>query len=185
MPSIDERYQHYANKLPKYGQDHLLIFWDQLAGAQRAELLDDLDLVDFDRCLPLIDTHVRQRPDVDMPASLQPPPAFAPQPGSDQAEIYARARLVGAQAIQNGRVAAFTVAGGQGTRLGFEGPKGAFRISPVRDAPLFQLFAENLLGAERRWGRRPRWYVMTSITNHEEPSPSSNRTPTSDSTPKT
>jgi UDP-N-acetylglucosamine/UDP-N-acetylgalactosamine diphosphorylase len=63
-------------------------------------------------------------------------------------------------------VGAFTVAGGQGTRLGFDGPKGMFQISPVRNAPLFQIFAESLLGVERRYGRRPRWYVMTSPSNH-------------------
>ena len=46
------------------------------------------------------------------------------------------------QFAADGKVAAFTVAGGQGTRLGFDGPKGAFEISPVRNKPLFQLFAE-------------------------------------------
>jgi UDP-N-acetylglucosamine/UDP-N-acetylgalactosamine diphosphorylase len=83
-------------------------------------------------------------------------------------EIYTRARHAGEQAICAGRVAAFMVAGGQGTRLGFEGPKGTYRISPIRQAPLFQLFAESLLGVQRRYRCRPRWYIMTSRTNHAE-----------------
>ncbi len=168
MPTTDERYRQYADQLHQLSQDHLLKFWDQLDEDQRSQLLDDLDLINFERCQSLIESHVRQRPQMAPVATLQPPPAFEPTPAPDQAELYARARQLGAEAIQAGRVAAFTVAGGQGTRLGFDGPKGAFRISPIRNAPLFQLFAENILGAERRWGRRPRWYIMTSLTNHDE-----------------
>jgi UDP-N-acetylglucosamine/UDP-N-acetylgalactosamine diphosphorylase len=66
------------------------------------------------------------------------------------------------------------VAGGQGTRLGYDGPKGCLPVTPVRNKPLFQLFAEQLRAAGRRCGSpqrdargdRPlRWYIMTSPTN--------------------
>jgi UDP-N-acetylglucosamine/UDP-N-acetylgalactosamine diphosphorylase len=71
----------------------------------------------------------------------------------------------GARAIREGKVAALTVAGGQGTRLGFDGPKGAFPISPVREKTLFQLFAEQIRGTEARFDCRIPWYIMTSATN--------------------
>jgi UDP-N-acetylglucosamine/UDP-N-acetylgalactosamine diphosphorylase len=54
------------------------------------------------------------------------------------------------------------VAGGQGTRLGFDGPKGCYLISPVKGKSLFQLFYENILGLQRRYGKEFPWYIMTS-----------------------
>jgi len=168
MPSMDERCKAYTRQLARYSQSHLLAFWPELGPVQRRNLLDDLDQIDFDRCVPLIESHVRSRPTAPVPRSVEPAATFPVEPDDDQAELYARARRAGTDAIRAGRVAAFMVAGGQGTRLGFDGPKGALPISPVRNAPLFQLFGETLLGVERRYGRRPHWYVMTSLLNHAE-----------------
>lgn len=164
---IAKRHKDYQEKLDHYQQSHLLAFWDELDKTQRTQLLDDLDQVDFDRCQPLIDTFVRKRPVFKLPERLEPPVTFPATPGPEQYDRYQIAKEVGAAAIRAGKVAAFTVAGGQGTRLGYDGPKGAFDISPVRSACLFQLFAEQLRGTERRYGHRPRWYIMTSPANHE------------------
>lgn len=168
MPSVEERIDACRATLARHGQEHLLAFWDELDAGQRQQLLDDIDAIDFDRCAPLIESHVRQRPAMDVPAELLPPPSLPAVPGQDQEAQYDRARQVGEDAIRADRVAAFVVAGGQGTRLGYDGPKGAFNITPIRNAPLFQVFAENLLGTERRYGVRPRWYIMTSSVNHEQ-----------------
>jgi len=169
MPdTIETRYRRYQEELRSVGQQHLLAFWAELSETERAQLLDDLDQIDFPRCAALIETHVRRRPPLTLPRQLEPPESFPAEPQPAQRDLYERARAAGAQAIAAGRVAAFTVAGGQGTRLGFEGPKGAFAISPVRNASLFQLFAEGLLGTQRRYGHRPRWYIMTSPSNHED-----------------
>ncbi|MBU0616295.1 MAG: UTP--glucose-1-phosphate uridylyltransferase, partial [Planctomycetes bacterium] len=100
-----------------------------------------------------VDRHLRsQPPRLKLPNRLAPPTTFPADPGPELHDRYRVAREVGAAAIRAGKLAAFTVAGGQGTRLGYDGPKGAFEISPVRSACLFQLFAEQLLGAERRHG---------------------------------
>lgn len=168
MPSIDDRHQAYVRKLAEYSQSHLLAFWHELDSGQQEQLLDDLDQIDFARCTSPIEAYIRNRPAVQIPDTIEPPTTFPIEPSPDQAEQYAAARRAGADAIRAGRVAAFMVAGGQGTRLGFDGPKGAFRISPIRQAPLFQLFAESLLGVERRYRHRPRWYVMTSPVNHAD-----------------
>lgn len=160
-----ERIEQYRRLLPQLHQQHLLAFWDSLDDARRSQLLNDLDQVDFERCAPLIDTHVRTRPEIQIPERLEPPHTLPASPGPDQVEMYERARAAGVESIRAGRVAAFTVAGGQGTRLGFDGPKGMFRISPVRGVSLFQWFAEFLAGVRRRYGRAPRWYIMTSPSN--------------------
>jgi len=166
MRTVADRYAEYRRRLNAFGQAHLLAFWPQLSEAQRVELLSDLDQVDFERCQALIETHVQRRPRVAFPQRLEPPEIFPARPDPSRVELYERAQLAGRDAIGAGRVAAFTVAGGQGTRLGFDGPKGAFPISPIRGAPLFQWFAESLRGVERRYGFRPPWYIMTSPANH-------------------
>jgi UDP-N-acetylglucosamine/UDP-N-acetylgalactosamine diphosphorylase len=75
---------------------------------------------------------------------------------------------LGEQLIASGRTAFLTAAGGQGTRLGWDGPKGCFPISPIRRAPLFQIFAEKILAARRRYGVDFRWCIMTSPLNHDQ-----------------
>jgi UDP-N-acetylglucosamine/UDP-N-acetylgalactosamine diphosphorylase len=58
------------------------------------------------------------------------------------------------------------VAGGSGTRLGFDGPKGTYPIGPVSAASLFQIHAEKLRALGRRYGKTPPFYIMTSPENH-------------------
>lgn len=154
-------------RLGAHGQSHLLRFWDRLDARQKAQLLADIDAIDFDRCDYLIETYVRSKPGATVPGVIEPPAAWSAEPSPDQVDAYARARAAGEQAVRAGRVAAFTVAGGQGTRLGYDGPKGAFAISPIRGATLFQVFAEGLRGTARRYGRPIRWYIMTSPSNHD------------------
>lgn len=74
-------------------------------------------------------------------------------------------RCRGESLLADGKVAAFTVAGGQGTRLGWAGPKGTFPASVVTGKPLFRLFAEQVMAAQLKWGRTIRWYIMTSEIN--------------------
>jgi len=72
--------------------------------------------------------------------------------------LYEQARQAGEQAIRDGRVAGLSCRpAGRARGWSFDGPKGAFPISPVRDATLFQLFADTCLGVQRRWVHRPRW----------------------------
>ncbi|MFW6065774.1 MAG: UTP--glucose-1-phosphate uridylyltransferase, partial [Planctomycetota bacterium] len=71
----------------------------------------------------------------------------------------------GEELIAEGKVAAFVVAGGQGTRLGYDGPKGCLEVTPVAHKPLFKVFAEQILAAGRRAGVRIPWYIMTSPKN--------------------
>lgn len=160
------RLAEVRDRLKKSGQQHLLRFWEELAPARQAALLADIEQIDFGQCTPLIEPYVKNRPAFEPPDNIGPAPTWpaeAPRDGSGQ---YKSAIQAGETAIRGGRVAAFTVAGGQGTRLGYDGPKGGFAISPIRNACLFQIFAESLLGTERRFGRRPRWYIMTSPSNH-------------------
>ncbi len=164
--SLDSRFSGLSAALRAVSQEHLLRFWPALSVAERAALLDDIEQIDLPLCARLARELVVQPPALPLPDRIDPPRVFPAVPDAALAALYADARRMGEERIRTGRVAAFTVAGGQGTRLGFDGPKGAFPISPIRHATLFQLFAESLVGTGRRYGRRPPWYIMTSPGNH-------------------
>ncbi|MHC4806876.1 MAG: UTP--glucose-1-phosphate uridylyltransferase, partial [Planctomycetota bacterium] len=72
----------------------------------------------------------------------------------------------GRKLISTGKVAAFVVAGGQATRLEFDGPKGDFPISPVKNKTLFQIFAETITAVSQKYRAICPWYVMASPLNH-------------------
>src|SRR5690606_36750914 len=59
-------------------------------------------------------------------------------------------------------------AGGQGTRLGWKGPKGTYPATAVTGKPLFRVFAEQLHATQRKYGATVTWYIMTSPINDAE-----------------
>jgi len=128
-----------AQTLETHGQDHVLRFFDQLTEAQQQSLLDQIESVDWQEVTTLIDSHVRARPQHDLPKQLEPAPYYPNKPAADLEDQYTRARQQGEQLIATGKVAAFTVAGGQGTRLGYPGPKGTFPATPIAGLCLFEL----------------------------------------------
>jgi len=149
------------------GQGQVFAFFDRLAPTEQARLLTDaaeIDLAEVDR---LVRTLVRPSAAMGVDLSdLTPAPFEArPEHGGDAA-AWAEAKALGETALRAGRVAAFTVAGGQGTRLGFDGPKGTFPVTPIKGKPLFQVFAEKIGAAGRRYGRPIHWFIMTSHQNH-------------------
>ncbi|MCL2701723.1 MAG: UDPGP type 1 family protein [Phycisphaerae bacterium] len=151
--------------LATHGQEHLLGFYEALSPAERTALLEQIAEVDFAQLDRLIATYVLAEPTV--PRGEISPPAVVPIRTADGAMIMKKQRAfaLGEQWIRQGKVAAFVVAGGQGTRLGYEGPKGCLPATPVRKKPLFQLFAEQLLAANRRYQTTVPLYVMTSPAN--------------------
>src|SRR5205823_7872185 len=77
-------------------------------------------------------------------------------------------RGAGEDALRRGEVAILIVAGGQGTRLGFDHPKGMFPIGPVTNKSLFQIHAEKVLALGRRYGKAVPLLVMTSPATDAE-----------------
>ncbi|MCG3131816.1 MAG: putative uridylyltransferase [Phycisphaerae bacterium] len=147
------------------GQGHLFRFWDRLTEPERDQLIEDVRGLDFAQVRELSRAAEKHEPAATV-REPEPPTAFELDLSANEAE-RAKAKAVGWEHIRAGRVAALLVAGGQGTRLGFEGPKGMFPVSPVRGATLFRWFAEALEGVRRRCGVVVPWYVMTSPVNDE------------------
>lgn len=167
-PQSSERLEHVRSTLRQAGQEHLLAYWDELTGDQRGQLLDDIDQVNWTALPGLIEHNVLSDDAFELPGDLQPVQPWPARPDDRQRASYAAAIERGVALIRANQVCVFTVAGGQGTRLGFDGPKGAFEISPVRNKSLFQLFAEYIRGTNRRYGSDLHWFIMTSPQNDAE-----------------
>jgi UDP-N-acetylglucosamine/UDP-N-acetylgalactosamine diphosphorylase len=163
MPELND----IRKTLEQHGQEHLLSFWDDLNEDQQQSFLQQLEAIDFDELDELIESHVRHEPDKSIPDDLQPADPIPPVGSDDESAmaLHEQARKKGLELIAEGKVAAFVVAGGQGTRLGYEGPKGCLPATPVVQKPLFRLFAEQIRAAALRHRVTIPWYIMTSPTN--------------------
>ncbi len=157
------------NRFEEAGQGHVFRFFESLTAGERENLIRDAATIDLAELQGLVDTLVLGGgAHHETFADMKPSP-FIPLPenGGDAAR-WAEAGEAGAETIRAGKVAAFTPAGGQGTRLGFDGPKGTYPASPVRQAALFRIFAEKILAASRRFEVDIPWYIMTSTGNHDD-----------------
>ena len=151
--------------LDQHGQSHLLTFFDQLNETDQQALLDQINGIDFNLINRLIESHVKSAPELDIPTDLHPAKYYPAQPSAEQESKYAEARTHGEELIKSGQVAAFTVAGGQGTRLGWPGPKGTYPASPIREMSLFRIFAESIAKTQNKYDVVIPWYIMTSPIN--------------------
>ena len=156
-PTLSETRQ----RLEHTGQPHLLAFWETLDEARRESLLESIAGLPLEH-LPAM---------LSQAATLAKPAAADIRPVRPYLRTHpeaARYRAIGEDLVRRGKMAAFLVAGGQGTRLGWRGPKGTYPATPVAGKPLFRVFAEQIMAAERRWNVRIPWFVMTSEANHHD-----------------
>jgi UDP-N-acetylglucosamine/UDP-N-acetylgalactosamine diphosphorylase len=157
-----------AERLARHGQEHLLRWWPELTPAQRASLAAEIDALDLDALDAIIARLVHGDEPAAPPSDRVRPIEVSRLPRTD-ADRVARRRAAehGAASLAAGEAAVVIVAGGLGTRLGFDGPKGTFPIGPVSAASLFQIHAEKVVATGRRHGRAIPLYIMTSPDNHE------------------
>jgi UDP-N-acetylglucosamine/UDP-N-acetylgalactosamine diphosphorylase len=152
-------------KLDAAGQSHVLRFWDTLSDDQRQGLAKQIESLDLEHIKHLVDTQVRVKAAIPLPTRIAPATAYPRVPDEKDRQLYIDAEKRGHELLKQGKVGAFLVAGGQGTRLGYEGPKGEFPVTPIKNKPLFEVFAEQLFAHGRDAGKPIPWYVMTSDAN--------------------
>jgi len=153
--------------LRRHGQEHLLPALDRLEPARRQSLEAQLQNVDF----ALISQLYAQKGDHQEVRALadraNSPPGVRLDPSQNRFSSE-EARRRGLEVLAAGQVGTILVAGGQGTRLGFDHPKGMFPIGPISGKSLFQIFVEKILARSRCFGVRIPLYLMTSPATHEE-----------------
>ena len=159
MHPIPDTLHHH---LRRHGQEHVLTWWDHLTDAERRTLLEQVQALD----LPALRELYEQREHAYRFRRRSASSRF--RWSAHDAPHNAAARQHGEQALRAGEVAVLLVAGGQGSRLGFEHPKGMFPVGPVSGKSLFQMHAEKVLATQRRYGKPVPFLVMTSPATDAE-----------------
>jgi UDP-N-acetylglucosamine/UDP-N-acetylgalactosamine diphosphorylase len=155
--------QELHRHLARFGQEHLLAGWEQLSPAEQVRFAAELRALD----LPLLQQLYLERTAEVLVETVPPdPPEIVPLPESLAAwQQWEDDRARGEERLRAGRVAIVLVAGGQGTRLGHEGPKGTYPLGPITGRSLFQMHAEKVLALSRRYEQPLPLAVMTSLEN--------------------
>ena len=158
-----------AARLEAAGQGHLVRALERLDPDGRARLEAEIDSLDLDLVRSLVDELVLgDGGGPKVPQDLEPPDVVElPRTAGERAAERVAAEA-GEGHLRAGRVAAVLVAGGQGTRLGFDGPKGAFPFAPITGRILFAHLAAKVAAVRARCGCELPWYVMTSPANDRD-----------------
>lgn len=161
-----DRRASVERRLAAHGQEHVLRFAPELSPGRLDAFLTQLEALELDRLDRLIGS-VLAADEGPRQQTLEPPEWLDWPTADAERERDAAARQVGEELLARGAVAAFLVAGGQGTRLGYDGPKGRFPVGPLTGRSLFAYHAHRVLATSRRYGAEAPLYVMTSELNHQ------------------
>lgn len=150
-------YEEAKAKLDGCGQSHLLAFWPQLGEEERARLLEAVEGLDVSFA-----EHFLKREEGGTEKHIEPLPVFLL---SDIENEENALRRKGAALLEEGRAAAVLMAGGMGSRLGSDGPKGAFDIGITHPVYIFERLIDNLMESAAACARKPLLLIMTSGLN--------------------
>ena len=153
-------YTEAERLLKSCGQEHVLAYWKRLAKNERKELLAQVATIEpksLKQCAAALETGGDR---------FDSSTGLAPKVAELSGAALKKAVAAGEKELRAGRVAALLVAGGQGSRLGYDGPKGCYAIGPITGAPLFYFHARKILARSIRYGATIPFYVMTSEANN-------------------
>ncbi len=153
-----DRYERARALCREHGQEQLLAYYGELDEGERGQLLAQIESIDWS----IFSDEARVS---------QPVGDISPIEGMDTREIEARKEeffAAGREAVRQGKVAALLLAGGQGTRLGYNGPKGTMDIGVTRPLYIYECLFRNLEEVCRACGAAVPLYIMTSEKTDEE-----------------
>ena len=162
---MDSRLSSIRDLLKKYNQEHLLSFYNELSDEQRNCLLTQIESIDFEK----INKLYSDLKTISIPTDeiIEPLDYFI----KSSISIKERRNLenMGSDLLKIGYFVVVTMAGGQGTRLGHKGPKGTFELNlhPKKES-LFEILADKLKSANKRYNIEIPWYIMTSENNNDD-----------------
>ena len=149
-------YNEAMEKLKKYGQEHVLKYYDELPDEQRNTLIEQIDRTDF--------TVIGQAAETGKRGIIAPIKAVTIPEIAMGRERFER---IGMEAVKAGKLGAVLLAGGMGTRLGSDAPKGMYDIGISKPVYIFQRLIENLMKVVEKAGNYIQLFVMTSEKNHD------------------
>lgn len=160
---MEENLENIRKTLKKYSQEHLLNEYEKLDVAKQKKLLDQIEHIDFELINSLYNNTKKQ---VDVEENKISPIEYLDK---DKLNGYYKGFYeTGEKAIKEGKLAAVTMAGGQGTRLGHDGPKGTFDIGLDSHKSLFELLSDSLKEQGKKYNVVIPWFIMTSEENNED-----------------
>ena len=160
---MDRKTEEIQNHLKIYGQEHLLNHYDNLDEEKKIELLKQIKTINFELINNLYNNtkkEIKYEQDKITPINYL-----------DKYKLYDDYKYyekIGRKAIEEGKLAAVTMAGGQGTRLGHDGPKGTYDIGLDSHKSLFELLCDSLKEEGKKYGVTIPWFIMTSRENNKE-----------------
>ena len=158
---MNHNIEEIKRKLKKYGQEHLLNFYDTLDEKKQDQLLDQIEKIDFE----LINSLYNKTKNADKKEEA----VIESIDFIDKYKLngdYKYYEDLGKKVIREGKLAAVTMAGGQGTRLGHNGPKGTFDIGLDSHKSLFELLCDYLKNESAKYNVQIPWFIMTSKENN-------------------
>jgi len=160
---MEEKIAKAQELLSKYKQEHLLNGYEKLSEKNKEFLLSQILNIDFELIKKLYQ-NVNNKPEI-VENDITPIEYLEKEKMSiEEKQKYEK---IGEEIIKTGGLAVITMAGGQGTRLGFNGPKGACTIGLKSGKTIFEILIDVLKDAENKYGVKVHWYLMTSKENND------------------
>ena len=160
-----DREKEAIDKLKEYGQNHIVNILEKLDETKKQELIEQINKIDFHQMMEL---YQNTKKEIEFKESK-----IEPVPYLDKDKLTKEQReefdKLGEEVVKNNQYAVVTMAGGQGTRLGHTGPKGTFKLDVYgKGKYLFEILADNLQEANKKYGVVINWYIMTSKENNAD-----------------
>lgn len=153
-------FEQAEQKLKEYSQEHVLKYYEELEEDQKEKLLSQIEALDM-RLLDLAKDGVKEQ----KRGKIEPLAAVTLENIKENREGYEK---LGIKAIHEGKVGAVLLAGGQGTRLGLDKPKGMLNVGITKNLYLFEQLVYNLMEVVKKADAWVPLYIMTSEKNHED-----------------
>lgn len=163
---MNEKYEKAKKLTEKFGQEHLLAFYHELTEKEQECLLEQILSIDFNLIKQLYE-HAEAEEAGQTEIQGEITPIGCTEKTAIPEDVLKKYEEAGRQAMKEGKFAAVTMAGGQGTRLGHNGPKGTYDIGLESHMSLFEIQCMRLKKKREELGVNIPWYIMTSKENDE------------------
>jgi len=154
--------------LKTYNQQHIVDHYSNLPVERKRQFLEGLQGVNFDLVFKIHENFMHKKTSSVHSGDISPASMISTPKTDEENARKEEAKQLGESLIRKHETAVLIVAGGQGSRLGFDGPKGTFPISPIKKKTLFQLFCESVRAASMRYNTEIPLLIMTSHENHHD-----------------
>ena len=155
-------YEEALNKLKKYNQVHLLDRYEYLIDEKKENIIKQIKNIDFEQIKELYNNREKK---IDKDENQITNINYVDKSKLSKEE-YNKYYELGRKEIEEGKYAVVTMAGGQGTRLGYVAPKGTFKIGGGIDKSLFEALSDTIKEAKKKYNVNIPWYIMTSRENN-------------------